>query len=84
MTLEEAMDVIEELHHDPGVNDGVALLILDCEQSNQAKFKVREVAEKIRNEIINKRIPYTPKIVNLSSNPSKQSKSWLNAQSLDH
>ena len=40
--------------------------------------------KKIREEIINRRIPYTPKIVNLSSNSSKQSKSWLNAQCIDY
>ena len=70
-TLEEALDVIEELHHDLGVNNGVAILILDFEGSSKAKFSVRDAVEFIRNEIINKRIPYTPKIVNLSSNSSK-------------
>ena len=71
VTPEEALDYIEELHNDAGVSDGVAVLIFDFEQCYQVNFSVGEAVKMIRNEIINRRIPYTPKIVNLSSNASK-------------
>ena len=81
---EEALDFIEGLHKDLGIKERVAVLILDFEQCHRVNFSVRETVQMIRNEIINRRIPYTPKIVNLSSNSLKQSKSWLNAQCLDY